>query len=254
MPKYNSGFLIDSHITQAAYLDGKLYIQQRGASNLHIFNTALFRPGKDYMHQHDQLWTNIPCPTYCSAFTTYQDKLVLVGGWEIAANRRITNKLWGLSDGGDSVQIDELDVLQMSTRRYGATVLSHGQHLLVAGGGVLNKAVNAVEVFNGKTWESTESLPKEGQDMSSAFLDGVWYLMGGTLGRSVFSANVDDLIAISKGERPSRVGNVWLTLHEAPLEKSCAAVFGSHLLAIGGMLEQPTKVFWSKEGIYNFIA
>ena len=153
------------------------------------------------------------------------------------------------------MQIDELDVLQMPTRRYGATVLSHGQHLLVAGGVVLGKVVNAVEVFNGKTWESTESLPKDGQDMSSAFLDGVWYLMGGTLGRSVFSANIDDLIAISKGERPSRAGTVWLTPPEAPLEMSCAAVFGSHLLAIGGMQKQPpNNVLLSKEGIYNFIA
>ena len=164
---------------------------------------------------------------------------MLVGGKEVVTGRAsTTNKLWSISNGEDN-QINELDVRhQMPTRRYGATALSHGQHLLVAGGGGLRGVGNAVEVFDGETWSRAESLPKEGQDMSSAFLDGVWYLMGGTLGRSVYCADVEDLIATSRSDMS---GNVWLTLPEAPLAKSCAAVFGSHLLAIGGMQEQLSR-------------
>ena len=166
-------------------------------------------------------------PTRHSAFTAYQDKLVLVGGIDATG---LTGKIHYLQKPlvPDSQWInDDVKLPPMNTRRCGAAVLSIGQHLLVAGGEGLDGPVTAVEVFNGKKWWTAESLLKKGKDMTSAVLNGEWILMGGTLGRSVFRANIDDLI---------RCEGMWKELPEAPLEKSCAAVFGRRLLAIGGKL------------------
>ena len=168
-----------------------------------------------------------PSPTRRSAFTAYQDKLVLVGG--IDATGRVTGKIHYLQKPvvSNSQWInDDVKLPPMNTQRCGAAVLSIGQHLLVAGGEGFDGAMTAVEVFNGKEWRPAASLPKAGTDMTSAVLNGEWILMGGTLGRSVFRTKIDDLIQCR--------GNRWKELPEAPLEKSCAAVFGNHLLAIGG--------------------
>ena len=167
-----------------------------------------------------------PLPTRRSAFTAYQDKLVLVGG--IDTTGCVTGKIHCLQkplEYNSQWINDDVKLPPMNTPRCGAAVLSIGQHLLVAGGEGFDRAMTAVEVFNGKEWRSARSLPKEGTDMTSAVLNGEWILMGGTLGRTVFCANIDDLI---------QYGGRWKELPEAPLEKSCAAVFGNHLLAIGG--------------------
>ena len=176
-----------------------------------------------------QLLTTIECPTHESALTTYQGRLVLVGGRE-GATRSPTNKLWNLQDNGTWAE----DLPPMPTRRRRATAVSTGHHLLVAGG----MRDGAVEVYDGKRWSTTEPFPVEDYDkgdyvMKSALVNGEWYLMGGAwLGWSVFSASVAALLAsVGTGERTH---SVWRTLPDAPLEFSSPTAFGNILLAIGG--------------------
>ena len=187
-----------------------------------------------------QLLTTIKCPTRESALTTYQGRLVLVGGREVATGY-LTNKLWSLQDDGTWAE----DLPPMPTRRRSATAVSTGHHLLVAGGVGEDRRETAVEVFDGKRWSTTEPLPKGdyvmksalvNYSMKSALLNGEWYLMGGLWpGRSVFSASVAALLATAgTGER---IHSVWRTLPEAPLEFSSPTVFGGLLLAIGGLGE-----------------
>ena len=177
-----------------------------------------------------QLLTTIKCPTlaHSSALTTYQGKLVLVGGREVATGY-LTNKLWSLQDDGTWAE----DLPPMPTWRRSATAVSTGHHLLVAGGMREDQGERAVEVFDGKRWSTTEPLPVGFYDMKSALLNGEWYLMGGWWqGRSVFSASVAALLASAgTGERTH---SVWRRLPPAPLEFSSPATFGSLLLAIGG--------------------
>ena len=171
------------------------------------------------------LLMTIESPAHLSALTTYQGKLVLVGGLEVATGD-VTNKLWILQDDGTW---DE-DLPPMLTRRSDATAVSTSRYLLVAGGWRVDGAESAVEVFDANMWSRTEPLPKGGSDIKSVLLNGEWYLMGGLRqGRSVFSASVAALFASA-----GKVDSVWRTLPEAPLELSSLAAFGSLLLTIGG--------------------
>ena len=201
-------------------LDGKLYfLGEESAQSPDI------KP-RSYIRHHGGSDIKSLLPTRRSAFTAYQDKLVLVGGTDATG---LTGKIHYLQKPlvSDSQWInDDVKLPPMNTPRCGAAVLSIDQHLLVAGGEGFYGAMTEVEVFNGKEWRLTISLPKKGKDMTSTVLNGEWILMGGTLGHSVFCAYIDDLVRCG--------GNRWKELPEAPLEKSCATVFGNHLLAIGG--------------------
>ena len=211
--------------TQAVWLNGKLYIGGEDTINVDDDSIILCSDGDM------KSWTSIKSPTRQSALTTYQGKLVLVGGIEFASGQ-VTNKLFSLQDVGTLVE----ELPPMLTPRWRATALSTGHHLLVAGGDVsvlLLSLTAEVEIFDGRMWAKAQTLPKAARYMKSAFLNGEWYLMGGFgQDRSVFSATVDTLIASASagGETPT----VWKTLPEAPLKWSSTAVFGGHLLAIGG--------------------
>ena len=210
---------------QAVWLNEKLYIGG-GLTGNSVTDAIILCSDGDL-----KSWTLIKSPTYWSALTTYRGKLVLAGGVEVATECT-TNKLWSLQE--DGTWAEELP--PMPTQRSRPTALSTGQHLLVAGGVGVGGAEGAVEVFDGEKWSRSESLPKGGPNMKSALFKGEWYLMGGPMqGCSVFSASVDALLATAgTGERTH---TVWRTLPEAPLERSSTAVFGSHLLAIGGKNE-----------------
>ena len=212
-----------SYTPQVVWLDEKLYILTEpvfaGDSIIWCCDSNM------------QLLTSVKSPTCWSALTTYQGRLVLVGGREVATGD--TNKLWSLQDNGTWAE----DLPPMPTQRRSATAVSTGHHLLVAGGMGEDGVTSAVEVFDGKRWSTTEPLPVGLYDMKSALLNGEWYLMGGGLwpGRSVSSASVAaHLTTAGTGERTH---SVWRTLPDAPLGFSSPAAFGGLLLAIGGLGE-----------------
>ena len=212
--------LLDHDALQAVWLNGKLYI------------VITSYPGDLILccDSDMQLLTTMRSPTHESALTTYQGRLVMVGGREVATGD--TNKLWSLQDDGTWAE----DLPPMPTRRRSATAVSTGHHLLVAGGVGEDRRETAVEVFDGKRWSTTEPLPVGFCDMKSAHLNGEWYLMGGwRQGCSVFSASVAALLASAC--KVEGTHSVWRTLPEAPLMFSSPAAFGSLLLAIGGVGE-----------------
>ena len=236
--------MLDHDTLQAVWLNEKLYI---GAES---HGDSILCCDSDM-----QLLTTIKCSTRKSALTTYQGRLVLVGGRE-GATGYLTNKLLSLQDDGTWAE----NLPPMLTRRRSATAVSIGHHLLVAGGmgedqgeravemlsslcllptGEMEEdgeRETAVEVFDGKRWSTTEPLPEGLSNMKSVLLNGEWYLMGGHWHcRSVFSASVAALLATAgTGERTH---SVWRKLPEAPLYWSSPAAFGSLLLAIGGLGE-----------------
>ena len=209
---------------QVVRLSGMLYFGRRCTSNDEDCSILCY-------DVKENSWTSIKSPTQGPALITYQGKLVLIGGIEVATGK-LTNKLWSLQD--DRTMWSE-ELPPMQTPRTYATALSTGHHLLVAGGRGINRRSSSVEAFNGRQWVILQSLPKADYNMKSAFFDGKWYLMGGSYqGRLVFSATVGTLLATTSASEED-APSVWKILPNIPNEKSSATVLGGHLLAIGGV-------------------
>ena len=156
---------------QAVCLNGKVYIG--GGKTPYTttdFTILCFDPKM-------KSWKTIKSPTCWSALTTYQGKLVLLGGKEDATTH-VTNRLWTLQD-DDGRWTDEL--LPMPTPRCGASAVDTGSHLIVAGGYSEEhySALNVVEVFDGFRWTVAESLPKPCSDVKSTLHDGECMVLDG---------------------------------------------------------------------------
>ena len=83
--------------------------------------------------------------TRWSALTTYRSQLVLAGGWEVASDC-LTNSVHVFENGEWCPSIPA-----MSVARHGASAVSRGQHLIVAGGGtIVGGYIGIVEVFDGR--------------------------------------------------------------------------------------------------------
>ena len=170
----------------------------------------------------------IPCPAANSTLTTYQGKLVLVGGHDLI-DLQCTNKLWSLQD--DDSWIEELP--PMTTKRCGAAVLSIDHHLIVAGGEDKEAVEVIVEVFDGKRWSITYSPRVLLWKSKSVLHDGVWYVFGE---RDVVSASVEALIDNANGkvaEHDTRQ-NMWRKLEklEELLPVSSIVIFRGHILIL----------------------
>ena len=178
---------------QAIWLEDKIYVGggitpgiSRTDARLYIYT-----PTTD-------IWTVMDTPVLLFALTIYHSQLVLVGGREYVSygpvGGLVTDKLWTL---------DEQNELQetlppMRVRRYSASAVSHGDHLLVAGGVSDNTrlSLDVVEVYSDHNWSSAQPLPIPSFRMKSTVLDGHWYLMGGEKqGTEVYYASLDSLIA-----------------------------------------------------------
>ena len=219
---------------QAVMLDGKVFVGGGKASTtdanlgaeLHIYLPKL------------NLWRGMYTPVYYFALTTYHSQLVLIGGYEFVnqGDDILTNKLWILYK---YTQWQET-LPSMQTMRYGASAVSHGDHLIVAGGGNLYETLDTVEVYDGQHWSYVQSLPNTCGDMKAVVLKGCWYLMGGyEQDEEVYCASLDLLIASSDMSRSS----IWKQLPNAPFWYSSPAVLGNRLVSIGG--EHPPLQLYS---------
>ena len=167
-------------------------------------------------------------PTYRSALTTYRSQLVLAGGWEVDSHS-LTNSVLVFENGEWCPSIPA-----MTVARHGASAVSRGQHLIVAGGYTSDSTVgdnalcytDIVEVFDGRSWSIAQSLPQRCVDMKSVVYNDVWYVCGGIeQGREVYSAPLQSIDTQS---------TVWTKLPPTHHPHSSVAIFGQQLLTIGG--------------------
>ena len=174
-------------------------------------------------------WDIINTPTEWYALTTYHSKLVLVGGRD-SNTREATNQLWVLDEQYHWTQ----PFPPMATKRYKASAVSVGDHLIVAGGhgGSHVCPLDEVEMYDGHRWRKAQSLPRACMWMKSTLHEGNWYLAGGIgQGSEVYQTTLESLIATSEGDRQT---SVWKKLPDAPLELSATAMLRDQLITVGG--------------------
>ena len=217
---------------QAVWLEDKLYM---GGGNTSVGLWRHRNESRVYIYAPTtDTWDTMDTPVHWFALTTYYSQLVLVGGREYVGELVLgpfSNKLWTL---------DEQNELQetlppMRVRRSSATAVSHGDHLLVAGGISDSAILDVVEVYSDHNWSSAQSLPNACNRMKSTVLDGHWYLMGGNYqGKVVYYASLDSLIASSQPSETSQPSSVWKRLPDVHNIESTPSVFVNRLTAIGG--------------------
>ena len=174
-------------------------------------------------------WDTIDTPTQWYALATYHSKLVLVGGRNLNT-KEATNQLWVLDEQNRWTQ----PLPPMTTKRYKASAVSLGNHLIVAGGQGGSHAcpLDEVEMYDGHQWKKVESLPRACTWMKSTLHEGKWYLAGGKRqGNEVYQTSLESLIATSEGAGQT---SVWKKLPDAPLELSATVMFRDQLITIGG--------------------
>ena len=175
-------------------------------------------------------------PTYRSALTTYRSQLVLVGGREVASGS-LTNSVRVFENGEWCPSIPA-----MTVARKGASAVSRGQHLIVAGGcstarytiggyTIGGDYTDIVEVFDGRSWSTAQSLPQRCGYMKSVVYNDVWYVCGGVeQDCEVYSAPLQSIVESTRDTQST----VWTKLPPTPHGYSSIALFGQQLLTIGG--------------------
>ena len=185
-------------------------------------------------------------PTEWYALATYHSQLVLVGGVNPDTGRA-TNQLWVLDKQHHRTQ----PLPPMKTKRYQASAVSMGDHLIVAGGCVDSDVglLDDVEVCDGNSWRYVQPLPKACSRMVSALFDGEWYLVGGLgQGKKVYHTSVESLVTIHIEDAHPKfmvagtpeggeavLTSVWKDeLLDTPLEYSAPIEVRKHLITVGG--------------------
>ena len=174
-------------------------------------------------------WDTIDTPTQWYALATYHSKLVLVGGRD-PNTKEATNQLWVLDEQNRWTQ----PLPPMTTKRYKASAVSLGDHLIVACGQGCSDVcpLDEVEMYNGHQWKKVESLPRGCTWMKSTLHERNWYLAGGIRqGSEVYQTSLESLIVTSEGAGQT---SVWKKLPDAPLELSATVMFRDQLITIGG--------------------
>ena len=209
--------LLSDYNFQAVHLNGNVYLF--GGNQVTCFDGDM--KCQETMNVPDQVHG------FCT-LTTYQSKLVLVGG-QYGKHCVPSEKLWSLQK--DNKWAEFLSPMRMG--RNGAAVLNTNNHLLVAGGGDSKAVKELVEVFDGQNWLSTIYPFRLLKTSTSTFLNGEWYVKGQ---RDIFVAKVDKLIAMaSKDEAECDSGeNVWrqLPVHQRFPQRNIIA-FCDCILALG---------------------
>ena len=161
-------------------------------------------------------------PTYRSALTIYRSQLVLAGGMEVASGS-VTNSVHVFENGEWSPSIPA-----MTLARRGASAVSRGQHLIVAGGDTYYYT-DIVEVFDGRSWFTAQSLPQKCGYMKSVVYNDVWYVCGGLeQGCEVYTAPLQFIVESTRDTQST----VWTKLPPTPHWYSSIAIFGQQRLTI----------------------
>ena len=187
---------------------------------LHISST--------YLHS----WTNTTLPYRYMSLTTYQDKLVAVGGLHPSTDE-VTDQLLTSATGEDW----QPSLPPMPTKRYYTSSVSAGspEVLIVAGGrGSDERELHTVEVLLGNQWSTAHPLPTPCYSMRSTLHEGNFYFTGGVNRRStIYTCSCTSLITSCglTGNGTSTTTPVWREL-EAPDGITAIVSYSSRLIII----------------------
>ena len=182
-------------------------------------------------------WTSIELPCDRMSLTTYQSKLVLVGGRDFST-RKLTNRLLTSTTGRQW----EPSLPPMPTKRYYTSLVStrSPEVLVVAGGYDSNfKELDVVEVLHGDKWLMVEHLPAPANRMPSTFLhDGkICFMKRGYLeDGTVFTCSCTSLISsCSKSSGNSSTDRpLWQQFQAPGGSRGTIASCSSRLVLIDG--------------------
>ena len=218
----------------------------RGAAVVHG-NTAYFTPynsGRVYSYQNilgNEQWYRLPDnPNQNSGLAVVDGLLTSVGGCN--SHSVYTNTLLSLTSEGERKKWSEI-FPPMHTPRYHIACMTPKQALVVAGGDT-GSDLATVEVMdiNTKRWTIVCPLPQKLRSLSGIVCGDSLYLAGGTTGssesKSVFTCSLPNLwqpeTLGSRIRQTLTRSNVWKEISSLPVTGSTLALFGGHLLAIGG--------------------
>ena len=191
-----------------------------GGDRLHISSTNLHS------------WTTTDLPYSSMSLTTYQDKLVAVGGchhftWEV------TDQLLTSATGEDW----QPSLPPLPTKRHSTSSVSAGspEVIIVAGGrGSDDSDLHTVEVLLGDCWSTAHPLPTPCSSMRSSLHEGNFYFSGGVDKRNtIYTCSCTSLITSCglTGNDTSTTTPVWREL-EAPGDTRAIVSYSSHLITV----------------------
>ena len=243
-------------ISKMTWREGKKATEtmKRGAAVVYG-NTAYFTPFHSirvYSYQNilgNEQWSRLPDnPNKAFSLAVIDGLLTSVGGWTQGwFSRGPTNTLLSLTGEGERKQWSEV-FLPMPTPRQSTSCITTEKGLVVAGGEandfveMMNLATVEVMDINTKQWTTVCPLPKKLWLLSGIVCGDSLYLAGGLTGvlgsKSVFTCSLPDLwqpeTLGSRIRRTLTRSNVWKEISSLPVTGSTLALFGGHLLAIGG--------------------
>ena len=171
-------------------------------------------------------WTTTQLPYMNMSLTTYQDKLVAVGGCD-PSTLKATDQLLTSATGEDW----QPSLPPMPTKRYSTSSVSAGspEVIIVAGGTIsYDSALHTVEVLLGDQWSTAHPLPTPCSSMRSSLHEGNFYFAGdGGQRNTIYMCSCTSLITSCglTGNDTSTTTPVWSKL-EAP-DDTVAIVFCS---------------------------
>ena len=177
-------------------------------------------------------WTTTRLPYDYMTLTTYQDKLVLVGGLHPSTGE-VTDQLLTSATGEDW----QPSLPPMPTKRYYTSSVSAGspEVIVVAGGcGSDDSDLYTVEVLLGDQWSTAQPLPTSCLDMRSSLHEGNFYFTGGGDQRdTIYTCSCTSLITSCglTGNDMSTTTPVWSEL-QTPDDTVAIVSYSSRLIII----------------------
>ena len=191
-----------------------------GGDRLHISSTNLHS------------WTTTRLPYNFMSLTTYQDKLVAVGGCH-SSTHEVTDQLLTSATGEDW----QPSLPPMPTKRYWTSSVSAGspEVIIVAGGrDSYRRDLHTVEVLLGDQWSTAHPLPTPCSKMRSSLHEGNFYFTGGDKQENIiYTCSCTSLITSCglTGNDTSTTTPVWREL-QAPDDTAAIVSYSSRLITV----------------------
>ena len=185
-------------------------------------------------------WTTLTTPTTNYALTTYNSKLVLVGGKE-SSTATITNKLWT----GDAEGNWQTSLPPMPTKRHSSSAINvEGTECLIVAGGLGKKGefMDTVEVFVQEQWSTVQQpLPKEWSSVKLCLHNGYLFVVGsvGSLSSTIYYCKVESLLNACY----SNPGTLWKKNKVPSIIHLNVASFGQLILIMFDNKVVSSKIF-----------